>query len=134
MAAFAVYGDLEARWRPLSASEQTTATTLLDDASAIIRAEVPGADDIDPALTKLVACAMVKRAMIAADSDGVTSQMDVAGPFTQQKAFANPLGNLYLTKQDKRLLGIGGQSAFMVDLGPYEEPGSVPLDWWELNL
>ena len=134
MAAFAAYSDLEARWKPLSASEQTTATTLLDDASAIIRAECPTSDTLDPKITKYVACAMVKRAMIAADSDGVSSQMNVAGPFTQQKSFANPLGNLYLTKQDKRLLGIGGQGAFMVETGSYDDAASLPLNWWELNL
>jgi hypothetical protein len=118
MAAFAVYTDLEARWKTLSSAEQETATVLLEDASVIIRAEVPGADDLDPDLTKLVSCGMVKRAMIAADSEGISQDNRTAGPFSQQRSYANPMGNLYLTKQDKRLLGIGGQRAFSIDLIP----------------
>lgn len=134
MAAFAAYTDLEARWRPLSATEQATATTLLEDASVIIRAEAPGADDLDSDITKFVACGMVKRAMIASGTEGVGQDNLTAGPFSQQRSYANPMGNLYLTKQDKRLLGIGGQRAHTIDQGPYEDYEARPLNWWELNL
>lgn len=126
MVAFAVYGDLEARWRPLSADEQAQATVLLGDASAIIRAECPGADDLDPDLTKMIACGMVKRAMsVPAGLEGVTSLQQSAGPFQQAPQFANPMGNLYLTKADRKLLGCSRQRAFSIDLippDPVEEP------------
>lgn len=44
MAAFATAPDVEARWRPLSAAETTVATTLLEDASTLLRALVPTID------------------------------------------------------------------------------------------
>lgn len=135
MVAFAEVSDLEARWRPLEVAEQSQATVLLDDASTIIRAECPDADTLDSAITLMVACGMVKRAMsVPAGMEGVTSLQQSAGPFQQTPQFSNPMGNLYLTKQDRKLLGISGQAAFMVDQGPYEDFDSRPLNWWELNL
>jgi len=134
MAAFATYQDVEARWRPLSESEQATATTLLDDASAIIRSECPSADALDDGITRLVVCGMVKRAMIAAAAgEGVSQFQQTAGPFSQNATYSNPMGNLYLTKQDRKLLGCGGQGAFDIDQGTYGGE-SLPLNWWELNL
>lgn len=143
MVAFAVYGDLEARWRPLSADEQAQATVLLEDASTRIRLEctragVDADTDVDAAVTLMIACAMVKRAMISSGSEGIQSQMNVAGPFTQQQSFANPSGNLYLTKQERRDLGLG-QVAGMVNMGPEGDyvprenfPGE-PINWWEME-
>lgn len=120
---FATSADLEARWRPLSAAEETRATVLLGDASAIIRSLSPGiddaifADDVDPDVPKAIVCAMVKRVMQGpSDLDGVTQQQQSAGPFSQGVSFANPSGDLYLTKFEKKRLGIGAQRAFMVDL------------------
>lgn len=137
---YAEPADLAARWRPLTPVETATAEVLLGDASAIIRAECPDVEGrlaatppgLDEAVVKFVACSMVKRAMLAAGTEGVSSQMNVAGPFTQQRSFANPMGNLYLTKQDKRLLGCGGQQAFTVDMGPFNDGDPDPLNGWEL--
>lgn len=143
MVAFAEVSDLEARWRPLVGPESTTAGVLLGDASAMIRAECPDIDArleavpplVDEGIPRMVACAMVKRAMLASGLEGVSSGMDVAGPFTQQRSFANPMGNLYLTKAERKLLGCSQQKAFTVDMGPTETPGGgLPLNWWELNL
>lgn len=121
--AYATYSDLEARWRPLSAAEQDRATILLEDASQILRDLSPGLDDRvltdEVSLITLcsVVCAMVKRVMQGpADFDGVTQQQQTAGPFMQGVTFSNPTGDLYLTKFEKRRLGIGQQKAFMVDL------------------
>ena len=122
-AAFATASELAARWRPLTPAEQATAGTLLSDASLVIRAECPDVDarttalppTLDPDILKMVACAMVKRAMIAgADAEGVTAQQQTAGPFSQSLTYSNPMGNLYLTKAEKRLLGCGAQAAFTV--------------------
>lgn len=120
---FATPDDLEARWRPLSPAEKERATVLLGDASALIRDLAKGIDQriadeqIDPATPKSIACAVVKRAMHSpAGYDGVTQAQSTAGPFQQGVTFANPSGDLYLTKLEKRRLGAGGQRAFMVDL------------------
>jgi hypothetical protein len=132
MAAFAVVTDLEARWRPLSPQEQTTATTLLEDASATIRAEVPDVDTrltagtLDAGIPLMVACAMVKRAMLAGDAAGVTNQQESVGPFMRGLTFANPTGDLYLTKRERRMLGAQAGGAFAIDMIP---PQPDPLAW-----
>jgi len=131
---FATTTDLEARWRPLSPDEQDRASVLLGDASAILRSEVPDIDTritadpptLDPDIPTMIVCAMVKRAMIVGDAEGVSGQMQAAGPYTQQRTFSNPTGALFLSKSEKRLLGIGAQVAFTVPM--YTAPCPDPLD------
>lgn len=116
-APFATYSDLATRWRTLSAAEQSRATVLLSDASDLIRDLAPA--PINEATAKAIVCTMVKRAMQGpADLDGVTQHQQTAGAFSQGVTFANPSGDLYLTKLEKQRLGIGRQRAFMVDLIP----------------
>ncbi len=112
---FAVHTDLEARWRTLSQAERERADVLLADASAIIRSTVKGIDakiaanELDEIVPKAIACAMVKRVLQApADMDGVTQAQQSAGPFSQGISFANPSGDLYLTKAEMKRLGVGG--------------------------
>ena len=115
--AYAEIGDLEARWRPLSDDEKTRAGTLLDDAAVIIDTACPPASPLtDAAARKMVSCSIVKRAMSApAGVDGaVTSVQQGAGPYQQTTQYANPNGDLYLTKADRRLLGCGRQEAFTI--------------------
>lgn len=135
--AFASATDLAARWRPLSTAEEDTAETLLGDASVILRAECPDVDArltvvpplLDPDLPKMIVCAMVKRAMIAgADVEGVTNTQQTAGPFSQSLTYSNPMGNLYLTKAERKMLGCGGQRAFTVDMTPRQT--APPAPWW----
>jgi hypothetical protein len=135
---FATVDDLEGRWRPLSTEEQDQATLLLGDASTILRSEITDIDarlaatppTLDVELPKLIVCAMVKRAMLAGtDSDGVASAQQTVGPFTQSSTYANPLGNLYTTKAERRLLGSTGQRAFTVDPTPPVVASSDPWCW-----
>lgn len=123
MTTFANVSDVELRWRPLSAEEGSRVGVLLEDASALIRATNPAIDaritagTMDPAVPCMVAVAVVKRAMIGGDDTaGVNSQMNVAGPFSQQITYANPSGDLYLTRAEKRLIGQRHQRAGMVDM------------------
>ncbi|HEY5201196.1 MAG TPA: hypothetical protein VIJ31_09825, partial [Acidothermaceae bacterium] len=112
---FADADDVAARWRPLSAAEQTVAGILASDASALIRARFPGIDSqvlggaLDPGILTMVVAGMVRRAMTA-PSTGVTSQSETAGPFSHSQTFANPLGNVFLTAADLTLI-IGYQPA-----------------------
>ena len=135
MTAFATHADLAARWRSLSTAEQAQATVLLGDASAIVRAEVPTVDaqitagTLDTDLVKAIVCGMVKRAMIAGDTgEGVSAQQETAGPFAYQQTFSNPMGNVYLTKQDRRLLGVSSR-AFTIDTAPVDS-GAVFVNPW----
>ena len=44
----------------------------------------------------------------ASSAYGVDELQATMGPFGQTAHFANPNGDMYLTKLDKRILGIGG--------------------------
>lgn len=123
MEPFATQADLELSWPSISPSQLEDAPQKLVEASLIIRALRPGIDraildgDMDPALPKMVVCGMVKRAMKTPDAgDGIGTTQQTAGPFSQSFTYTNPDGNLYLSKLDKKLLGIGAATAFMVDL------------------
>ena len=108
--AYATYTDVENRWRTLKADERTKATTLLSDAATML----DGLVTVDPldthqmAVLKLVSCNMVIRAMLASESDafGIDSLNATMGPFGQTAKFANPSGDMYLTKLEKRMLGV----------------------------
>lgn len=131
MADFATVADLEARWRPLSDPEKARAAILLADASAQVRVEAPGIDarltvvapatvpELDPIIPRRVVADMVRRAMLAApDQPALANYQTTAGPFSQSGTFVNPTGDLYITKAERRLLGIGRQRAFMIDTTP----------------
>lgn len=128
--AYATPQDLEARWRPLSPEERVRAGTLLDDAVVRIDAVCPPAAPLaDAAARKIVSCEMVKRAMLTPiDQVPVTSQQETTGPFSQSLSFANPTGDMYLSKSDKALLGCGRQTAFSIPLAPEQSP--VPWPGW----
>lgn len=120
MTAFALVSDIEARWRDLSTTEETRASVLLDDASAMLSSLV----DVDPNdsdqsyLLKVVCCNMVIRAMSASESDmfGVSQASMTAGPYSQSFNYANPSGDMYLTRNERRLLGV--ESGFIGSIEP----------------
>jgi hypothetical protein len=122
---FATVSDLESRWRPLSAAEAQRATVLLGDASAVIRAECPDAvTDPDETMIEkviMVCCAMARRALQASLADlgeGVASVQLTAGPFATAVSYANPSGDVYLTKRERRVLGCSAQRAYVIDTLP----------------
>ena len=116
--AYATVDDLEARWRPLTEDEAAKAETLLDDAGVMLASlvTVDEGDEQQLALLRVVSCSMVTRAMMDSESETFgLSQVDYGmGPFSQAAHFANPSGDLYLTAQEKRLLGVG--DGYIIDL------------------
>lgn len=112
MAAFADVSDLEARWRALTGDERARAEVLLDDAAAVIEAD--GVDVSRPGaararLLAMVSCDMVRRAMLASPERPAATQGSVTvGPFSESFTYANPTGDLYLTRAERRRLGAGG--------------------------
>lgn len=119
--AYATVEDLAARWRPLTQAEQDRAQILLDDAAVRLDTVAPPPDtptDHDEAVRLIVSCEMVKRAMAVPGGFGVTRTSEAIGPFQQSADFANPTGDLYLTKADRRLLGVGAQSAASINMAP----------------
>lgn len=108
--AYADVSDLESRWRDLSADEEAKAAVLLDDASAMLDSlvDVNQDDEQQAQMLKIVCCNMVQRSMSATESDlyGVTQASMSAVGFSQSMSYSNPTGDMYLTRYEKRLLGI----------------------------
>lgn len=108
--AFAEVSDIESRWRELSTSEESRASVLIDDASAMLAAlvDVDENDEEQEQLLNIVCCNMVIRAMSATESDsyGVSNMSMMAGPYQQSFTYSNPSGDMYITKFEKRMLGI----------------------------
>lgn len=110
--AFATYQDVEARWRTLTAEEQARAEVLLEDASNMLigMVTIDISDQQQAKNLKQVCANMVIRSMVASASEtyGVDELQATMGPFGQTAKFANPNGDLYVTKQERKLLGIRG--------------------------
>lgn len=109
--AYATYSDVQARMnRTLSTSEQSICATLLDDAAVIIdtTGTLATAD-----VKKVVSCRMVIRAL----GDGETGvpvgatqgSMSGLGYSQSWTISSGSTGELYLSKLDKQLLGLGNQ-------------------------
>lgn len=105
---YATATDVQARWpeKVLSTAELATADTLCADASRRARARWRTLDarvaagTLDPDDVRMVIATMVKRAMLASGAEGMTNDSRTAGPFSQTRTYANPMGNLYFSKED----------------------------------
>lgn len=106
---FATPADVAARWRPLTPAEEELAVTLVEDASAILRAKYP---DVDARITTgdlaadnavQVVAGMVKRALLA-PADGVDSTSETVGPFSYSTRYANAMQALFTTVADDLLI------------------------------
>lgn len=116
---FATVDDLESRWRPMGAGERERAGALLMDASVKIAAamsrrglplENPEDEYLGQSLLS-VCCSMVARAMQVPDGMlGVTSHSQGAIGMTESFSYANPGGDLYMTRAEREQLGISGRS------------------------
>ena len=124
---FATVQDLEARWRPLTETERASAETLIADASQLIVDELGETSNVSVATLKRVVCAIVKRAMAGPGGIGVESLQTMAGPYQESVKYSNPMGDLYLTRAERKALGLVGQRAFEVDLMP---PDAGQERWW----
>lgn len=110
MMIYATVADVQARMtRELSETEQSVCEQLLADAAVIIDSV---AEDASDDAKKVVSCRMVIRALC---DDGVpvgATQGSMSGLGYAQSwtiGGGGSTGELYLSRQDKRLLGIGNQ-------------------------
>lgn len=112
MAAYATISDIEGRMtRTLSETEETVASNLLDDAAILIDTFNAEASSDNK---KIVSCRMVIRAL-GDGSDGVPigatqGSMSALG-YSQSWTMASnaSVGQLYLDRTDKRILGGGSK-------------------------
>ena len=121
--AYATVDDLESRWRTLGDDEKLVAETLLGDASFWVRQWFPNettqidAGNADATGVKILVCAMVKRAMLALNDDGTSSETESYGPFSRTRAFSNPQGNLYILDGERILVQGGNRFTSMTMTG-----------------
>ena len=109
--AYADVSDIEVRLqRTLSPSETACAESLIEGASAVLDklVDVDYADVEQQQLLNFVCTNMVCRVISASGFDvlGASQASMTAGAYTQQYSFSTPVGDMYLTKLEKRLLGI----------------------------
>lgn len=111
---YADVADVEAGFRPLDAEEQKLCDDLLDEAGIVIDAYNA---DADTERKKLVSCRMVRRQL---DAGPGAAQNAVTFPMGASQGSASALGysqtwtmsggsvgELYLSKLEKKLLGVG---------------------------
>ncbi len=117
MQAYATVEDLEARWRTLDDDEKAKAETLLGDATTHIRALINQKrgdkfepDELMQENLKVVCCNIVMRSMNAKQSYfGMSEVSATAGPYSQTFTPINSSGDMRLTDEEMRLLGLKGQ-------------------------
>lgn len=109
--AYAEVSDIETRLgRTFTAEETPNIQALLDGASAVLNKLVNVTGDTEQnALLKFVCTNMVSRMVSSSsgfDALGASQASITAGAYTQSYSFSTPYGDMYLTKLEKRLLGI----------------------------
>lgn len=120
---FATVEDLESRWHTLTASEHDKAQTLLEDATQLIMDICPRWESASERTRTAVCCAVVIRKLTVSDEYlGVTNSQQTAGSFSESFTYSNPMGDMYLTKAEKRRLG-GSQQGWHVDLTDRDHMG-----------
>ena len=115
--AYATTADVEVLLeRTFNTSETAKANVLLDHAAIILDSL---ATSEDAGILSMVSCNMVARLMGAENADmmGATSTSMTAGPYSQSFTWSTPYGDMYLTKLDKRLLGI--TAGYIGTISPY---------------
>ena len=110
MTPVATVEDYEARYGEVE--DEARVTALLQDATNIIASQ-PGfcdknRDETWWGVLETVACAMVHRSMMSGSYAGLSSVSQGAGGYTASVGVYNPGGDLYLTRNERRALGIGG--------------------------
>ena len=107
--AYATITDYEMRNGTVEPEHVQLVETLLGDAATMLDGlvEIVEGDEHQAEVLKIVSCNMVSRRM-AADTAGVDQVSYTMGPFAQSAHYANPGGDMWLTKREREMLGIGG--------------------------
>ncbi|MBQ1575186.1 MAG: hypothetical protein IIZ78_28985 [Clostridiales bacterium] len=126
--AYATWNDVQARMnRTLSESEQSTCSVLLDDAAVMIDTyNVNASADAK----KVVSCRMVSRALsndaIDVPIGATQGSMSGLGYSQSWTMGTGASGELYLSKTDKTLLGVGNKIGSHSPLQDLVQGGEQP--------
>lgn len=107
---YATLEDIESGFRTLTTEEETACTALLEEAAIIIDSMAWNAP-VDA--KKVVSCRMIRRVIAGMSSQsvpmGAIQGTVTAGPYSQTWNYGSGAssGELYLSKTDKLMLGIG---------------------------
>ena len=119
MEPFATVDDYESRYGEVDDPDRVA--VMLGDASLYIASQ-PGFalkedDEIQASMLTAVTCAVVHRSLSSSAYAGFSSVSQGGDGYTASASIYNPGGDYYLTKQERRMLGIGGGRVGMTD--PY---------------
>lgn len=130
-APYATKEDLQKRWIDMPAMDPEHVDAVLSDASTLLRAQLPPIHKVNQEILEMITCQIARRALATSTvPEGVTSVSQTVGPFATQMGFnANNSGSLYLTKAEKKLLGIGRQTADNIDLLGGRDATPTPWTW-----
>ena len=110
MEPIATVADYEARYGEVE--DEARVSALLQDATNIIASQpgfsTDGRDDTWWGVLETVTCSMVHRSLMSGSYAGLSNVSQGAGGYTASVSVYNPGGDLYLTRNEKRALGIGG--------------------------
>lgn len=114
--------EYEARYGAVADGAAARLPELLLDATALIKAEMPGyAPGFDPVAdrnARSVCCAVVHRALDRRPGfEGVNQVSQAAGAYNASVTFSNPDGALYLGASDRARLGIDAGVVLAVGMG-----------------
>ena len=108
---YATVEDVEAGFRTLSEDEKPKCSALLDEAALIIDSYNKDAQED---AKKVVSCRMVRRQLYDCDAGGVTYPMGATQGTASALGYSQSWtmgggssGELYLSKLEKKLLGVG---------------------------
>lgn len=109
---YATVEDLVCEVRDPAAAEK-----LLERASTLIDDVIGSGAKPSEATLKGICCAMVERALapLGTDMYGVTQYSQTAGPYSGSMTYSNPMGELYLTREERRRLTRGTSAIFGID-------------------
>jgi len=124
---FATLEDLAERGRPTPIEDEAKVERLLADASRVIIDQMPQAvRRAHPDTLTRIVCSMVTRVLDAGGPmPGLETTQFGVGPFQESYRWANPTGDLYLTKAEKRALR-GPVAAFSVSTMPPDAGREYP--------
>lgn len=119
MTPFATVTDYEARYGPVPEDDRDRVSKLLADASNLVVSQ-PGfemreGDEAFSGVLESVTCAMVHRSMCSGAYAGLSSLSQGAGGYTASVGIYNPGGDLFLTDNERRSLGLEGGRVGMSD-------------------